>query len=83
MLSPGLNIGIYREAAEHLLTALSLHQTQPSQPQLLSKDEAVNQSLNLWSTLRRAFFAMDRPDLAEKAVVGADLGQFAGEGFEF
>lgn len=57
----GLNIGIYREAAEHLLTALSLHQTSQQNgggPELLSKDEAVNQSQNLWSTLRRAFFAM-------------------------
>lgn len=111
---PGLNIGVYQEAAEHLLSALSMHQTSSNADQsssapansFLTKDEAINQSNNLWSSLRRAFYAMvrplssslvhllsacsflgstllqDRPDLADKAVVGADLRQFAHE-FDF
>jgi hypothetical protein len=73
---------------------------------LTTRTEAVNQSLNLWATLRRALYSMvradlegvcavalltterlpmaeqDRPDLAEKAVVGADLGQFRAD-FDF
>lgn len=59
----GLNIGVYQEAAEHLLSALSMHQTDSNAGQtnsFLTKDEAVNQSNNLWSSLRRAFYAMVR-----------------------
>ncbi|KAF9159849.1 Peroxisomal membrane signal receptor PTS1 [Actinomortierella ambigua] len=73
-----INIGCHREAVEHLLGALSMHQTE-GQP---GPDGAVNASSNLWETLRRTFMMMGRSDLAEKAVVGADLNQFRGE-FEF
>lgn len=60
----GLNIGIFKEAAEHLLSALSLHERSSTSDQstqaggLTNRNEAVNQSLNLWATLRRAFYSM-------------------------
>ena len=55
----------------------------------LSVDEAqldrlmsMNQSSNLYETLRRVFGQMGRRDLAEKVVPGVDVGIFRGE-FEF
>ncbi|SAM81853.1 related to PEX5-peroxisomal targeting signal receptor [Ustilago bromivora] len=84
-----LNLGAHHEAAEHLLAALSLQQThtlpdvpEGEQPKPTPLAEA-GESHNLWSTLRRIFLVMDRMDLAQKAHVGSDLGQFRGEGFEF
>lgn len=71
-----INIGCHKEAAEHLLGALSMHQDGDGQ------GSGVNVSSNLWETLRRTFMMMDRSDLAERAVVGADINQFRGE-FEF
>lgn len=71
-----INIGCHKEAAEHLLGALSMHQDGEGQ------GGGVNVSNNLWETLRRTFMMMDRSDLAERAVVGADINQFRGE-FEF
>jgi hypothetical protein len=44
---PGLNIGAYQEAAEHLLSALSM--------QVATAGETSEQ---LWFTLRRVFFEM-------------------------
>ncbi|KAF9978488.1 Peroxisomal membrane signal receptor PTS1 [Actinomortierella ambigua] len=73
-----INIGCHREAVEHLLGALSMHQTDGQ----AGPEGAVNASSNLWETLRRTFMMMGRSDLAEKAVVGADVNQFRGE-FEF
>jgi tetratricopeptide (TPR) repeat protein len=57
-----LNIGVYQEAAEHLLSALSLHHQNDDNyaNSLLTKAEQVNQSQSLWSTLRRALFSMVR-----------------------
>ena len=43
---------------------------------------AMNQSSNLYETLRRVFGQMGRRDLAEKVVPGVDVGIFRGE-FEF
>ncbi|KAH8990526.1 peroxisome targeting signal receptor [Lactarius akahatsu] len=48
-----LNIGAHKEAAEHLLSALSMQET------------TGDKSKQLWQTLRRAFIAMDRKDLAD------------------
>lgn len=47
-----LNIGCYREAAEHLLGALSMHQTG------LNGDSGVNTSNSLRETLNRTFLMM-------------------------
>ncbi|KAF8924614.1 hypothetical protein EDD21DRAFT_23493 [Dissophora ornata] len=74
-----INIGCHKEAAEHLLGALSMHQ---SDGEGNGGGESVNVSGNLWETLRRTFMMMDRGDLAERAVVGADINQFRNE-FEF
>ncbi|RKP24052.1 hypothetical protein SYNPS1DRAFT_17725 [Syncephalis pseudoplumigaleata] len=68
-----VNIGCYREAVEHLLGALAMHN---------NKQTTVNVSASLWETLRRSFYMMDRTDLAELAQPGADLEQFRGE-FDF
>ncbi|CAG8438619.1 2497_t:CDS:2 [Funneliformis mosseae] len=71
-----LNIGCYSEAAEHLLGALSMHQTG------LNSDGGVNTSNSLRETLHRTFLMMERQDLAEKILSGADVDQFREE-FEF
>ncbi|KAF9918490.1 Peroxisomal membrane signal receptor PTS1 [Lobosporangium transversale] len=73
-----INIGCHKEAAEHLLGALSMHQADGEG----NGGGSVNVSGNLWETLRRTFIMMNRPDLAERAVVGADTNQFRNE-FEF
>ncbi|KAG0053298.1 Peroxisomal membrane signal receptor PTS1 [Gryganskiella cystojenkinii] len=70
-----INIGCHKEAAEHLLGALSMHQSD-------SDGGSVNVSGNLWETLRRTFMMMGRSDLSERAVAGADINQFRNE-FEF
>ncbi|CAO3673108.1 hypothetical protein G6F70_005790 [Rhizopus microsporus] len=72
-----INIGCYKEAAEHILTGLSMHKRGNG-----DSEEGVNVSSNSWEMLRKAFIMMDRRDLADKAVVGADLNQFRPE-FEF
>ncbi|KAF9334576.1 Peroxisomal membrane signal receptor PTS1 [Podila minutissima] len=72
-----INIGCHKEAAEHLLGALSMHQSDDG-----GEGNSVNVSGNLWETLRRTFMMMGRSDLSERAVAGADINQFRGE-FEF
>ncbi|KAF9208287.1 Peroxisomal membrane signal receptor PTS1 [Podila verticillata] len=72
-----INIGCHKEAAEHLLGALSMHQSDEG-----GENNSVNVSGNLWETLRRTFMMMGRSDLSERAVAGADINQFRGE-FEF
>lgn len=47
----GLNIGAHQEAAEHFLSALSMQDVNGGQG-------SNNTSDQLWSTLRRTFFAM-------------------------
>jgi peroxin-5 len=87
-----LNLGAHHEAAEHLLAALSLQATHtlPDIPAEVNDGQfrpsplaEVQESSNLWSTLRRIFLCMDRMDLAQHAHVGSDLSQFRKEGFEF
>ncbi|KAL0074095.1 hypothetical protein J3Q64DRAFT_1637866 [Phycomyces blakesleeanus] len=72
-----INIGCYKEAAEHLLTGLSMHKRGPH-----DAEEGVNVSSNLWEMLRKTFVMMDRKDLADKAVAGSNIQQFRNE-FEF
>jgi len=85
MFSSGLNIGAFKEAAEHFLSAIDLQGSTNSQ---------------LWSTLRRALQSMvlfvslaypltlfdvqsqGRLDLADQAQPG-DLDIFRKEGFDF
>jgi peroxin-5 len=44
-----LNIGCYKEAAEHLLTGLSMHKRG-----VLNNEEGINVSRNLWEMLRKS-----------------------------
>lgn len=66
-----INIGCYREAVEHLLSALSLHDT--------GATETGTDSKNLYETLRRVFLAMDRQDLIKKVGPGMNLNDFRQE----
>lgn len=68
-----INIGCYKEAAEHLLSGISMHQVEGT----LSLNH--NQSSSLTETLKRAFLAMDRRDLLEKVKPGMDLLIFRDE----
>ena len=75
-----INIGCYREAAEHLLGALSMHQVEAASEN--GAQEIRNVSSNLWETLRRTFIMMERRDLADKAQIGTDVNIFRNE-FDF
>ncbi|KAK6201573.1 uncharacterized protein RJT21DRAFT_120629 [Scheffersomyces amazonensis] len=71
-----INIKCYKEAAEHLLSGLSMHQVEGVDA---GSTLNHNQSTALTETLKRAFIAMDRRDLLEKVKPGMDLNQFRGE----
>ncbi|GJJ06241.1 hypothetical protein Clacol_000432 [Clathrus columnatus] len=64
-----LNIGAYKEAAEHFLTALSMQESAASE-----------KSEQLWHTLRKCLLSMGRHDLAEAAKPGQLLDRFKNEG---
>jgi len=66
-----LNIGAHKEAAEHLLSALSM------------QEATGEKSKQLLQTLRRAFLAMDRKDLADLTNENPNLDTFRAEGFDF
>lgn len=68
-----INIGCYKEAAEHLLSGISMHQVEGT------GSLSHNQSSPLTETLKRAFLAMDRRDLLEKVKPGMDLSIFREE----
>lgn len=70
-----INIGCYKEAAEHLLSGLAMHQVEGQEELSLNH----NQSSSLIETLKRAFIALDRRDLLEFVKPGMDLNQFRGE----
>jgi len=69
-----LNIGAYKEAAEHFLSALNLQES-----------TSGDTSGQVWFTLRRALMAMDRSDLAELAYseTKTNLEIFRNHGFDF
>lgn len=71
-----INIRCYKEAAEHLLSGLSMHQVEG-----VENDSTLNhnQSTALTETLKRAFIAMDRRDLLELVKPGMDLTPFRKE----
>ena len=69
-----INIGCYKEAAEHLLSGLAMHQVEGQESTLNH-----NQSSSLMETLKRSFIAMDRRDLLELVKPGMDLEQFRSE----
>lgn len=68
-----INIGCYKEAVEHLLSALALHETEDH------KGVDMNASSSLVDTLRRVFFAMNRKDLLAHLQQGFNLDVFRDE----
>jgi peroxin-5 len=66
-----LNIGAHKEAAEHFLSALSM------------QEATGEKSKQLLQTLRRAFLAMDRRDLADLTKENPNLEYYRTEGFDF
>ncbi|RXK37661.1 hypothetical protein M231_05073 [Tremella mesenterica] len=67
-----VNIGVYREAAEHFLYALSTH---PS--------DGKGDSTTIWTALRQALVNLDMGQLADQARPGTDLKVFKEAGFDF
>ncbi|KAI5970486.1 PEX5 [Candida margitis] len=72
-----INIGCYKEAAEHLLSGLSMHLVEGVDSGSSSLNH--NQSTALTETLKRAFISMERRDLVELVKPNMDLNQFRGE----
>ncbi|SCW04042.1 LAFE_0H04632g1_1 [Lachancea fermentati] len=68
-----MNMGCYKEAADHLLTALSMHEVEG-----VSLSDSVA-STTILETLKRAFIAMGRRDLLEQVKPNMDLTPFRGE----
>ncbi|KAL9098427.1 MAG: hypothetical protein Q9163_005908 [Psora crenata] len=92
-----INIGVYEQAAQHLLGALSMHKVveregmqrvqevigdEKASLEDMERMVAMNQSTNLLETLRRVFGTMGRRDLADRVEVGMDVDSFRGE-FDF
>jgi len=73
-----LNIGAYKEAAEHFLSALSSQKT--SSDGIVPEGEGKSEQL--WKTLKKAFNLMDRNDLADLTNKG-DVEAFRGQGLDF
>ena len=86
-----INIGCLEEAAQHLLGALSMHDVVAREGrdrmrevvgagdedmQRVELAMQMNQSTNLYDTLKRVFNQMGRRDLSEKVVAGMDVEQF-------
>ncbi|SSD59630.1 related to Peroxisomal targeting signal receptor [Saccharomycodes ludwigii] len=62
-----INIGCFKEAVEHLLGALSLHEVEGDVSGVgASLSQVDKYSANIMETLKRAFIAMDRRDLLER-----------------
>lgn len=79
-----MNIGCFKEAVEHLLTALKMHEVEGMKQGGKNKKsytENYNND-NIIETLRRAFIAMKRNDLLGRVTPGMDLDQFHNE-FDF
>ncbi|SMN20920.1 similar to Saccharomyces cerevisiae YDR244W PEX5 Peroxisomal membrane signal receptor for the C-terminal tripeptide signal sequence (PTS1) of peroxisomal matrix proteins [Maudiozyma saulgeensis] len=73
-----MNIGCYKESAEHLLTTLSMHEVEGEKFKQGHEYNSWNND-NIIETLKRVFVAMNRNDLLEKVQPGMDLKQFKGE----
>lgn len=91
-----INIGVFEQAAQHLLGALAMHRVVERegmekvrgvmgaevQEGEVERMVAMNQSTNLLETLKRVFVNMERRDLADRVEVGMDVEAFRGE-FDF
>lgn len=76
-----MNIGCFKESAEHLLTTLSMHEVEGEKFKQEHDYTSWNND-NIIETLKRVFVAMNRNDLLEKIKPGMDLTQFKAE-FKF
>ncbi|GMM34960.1 Pex5 protein [Saccharomycopsis crataegensis] len=76
-----INIGCYKEAAEHLLAGLSLHKVEGGKDiqdgEIFNIDN--NQSNSLLESLKRVFLSMERHDLLDKVEPNMNLDQFRKE----
>lgn len=91
-----INMACYAEAAQHLLGALSMHRVVEKEGRervmevvggSMNEEQIehmmdMNQSTNLYETLRRVFSQMERRDLANIVVPGMDVEVFRKE-FDF
>ncbi|KAG8873420.1 Peroxisomal membrane signal receptor PTS1 [Tulasnella sp. 331] len=75
-----LNIGAYKEAAEHFLSALAAQRTESGGAPPVDMSEGKNEQL--WKTLKKVFALMERDDLAEMTNSG-DVEVFRSHGFDF
>lgn len=73
-----INIGCYKEAAEHLLNGLAMHQVEGVDNERQTT-LTHNQSTSLTETLKRAFIGMDRRELLAYVKPGMDLNVFRDE----
>ena len=73
-----MNIGCFKESAEHLLTTLSMHEVEGEKFKQEHDYTSWNND-NIIETLKRVFVAMNRNDLLEKVKPGMDLTEFKGE----
>ncbi|KZO92589.1 TPR-like protein [Calocera viscosa TUFC12733] len=79
-----LNMGAHKEAVEHFLSAIGMHDGSGSRAPSKAIPRGVKSNEDIWKTLRRTFLAMDRHDLAERALAPDRSAEgFRGEGFEF
>ncbi|CCE65478.1 hypothetical protein TPHA_0L01210 [Tetrapisispora phaffii CBS 4417] len=76
-----INIGCYKEAAEHLLTSLRMHEVDGVNNQISSlfNDSSSGGNENILQTLKRTFIAMGRQDLLEHVYPGMKLDYFHNE----
>ncbi|KAF9272895.1 hypothetical protein BGZ68_001995 [Mortierella alpina] len=86
-----INLGQHREAAEHLLSALSLQNAGDAARGLMvgastagpQPDGGIGgMSQNVWETLKMAMYMLGRTDLAQRCETTRDLDAFRGE-FDF
>ncbi|KAF9972379.1 hypothetical protein BGZ73_004528 [Actinomortierella ambigua] len=86
-----MDLGQHREAAEHLLSALSLQNAGDAARGLMVGASTAGQapdggvggmSQNIWETLKMAMYMLDRPDLAQRCESSRDLDAFRGD-FDF
>lgn len=78
-----LNIGVYREAAEHFLSALKAHEAHRAAKGTGGGKTEGDGSMGIWLSLRRALEGLEMESLMEQARPGTDLGVFRQAGFEF
>lgn len=70
-----INMGMYKDAVDHLLTGLSLHEVEGPDGNGSYLNDDI-QPTSLMETLKRAFLAMDRRDLVDQVKPGMKVEEF-------